>query len=189
MGPGAGQPQLWRHDGNCKYPCHWRLAGNPSGNRLVSGAIVTVKPTDADTVIVEPYYANDSTNPNTAAGFKPNARWNGVAAYLIHDFTPHWSLRGRCEIFEDNGGTRTCGGTWNLAGGTNTCFGATSVTAAPPVSQTLWEVTPTLQYRPVAPLILRVEYRYDKSEKDVFLFGDRATNHQQTMSFQVVYLF
>jgi hypothetical protein len=44
-------------------------------------------------------------------------------------------------------------------------------------------------YRPVAPLILRAEYRYDKSDKNVFLFGDRATNHQQTMAFQVIYLF
>ena len=82
-----------------------------------------------------------------------------------------------------------CTGTWNNAGGTNTCAGATNNSAATPVAQTLWEMTPTLQFKPVPSLITRVEFRYDKSDKNVFLYGTRPTNHQETLSFEVMYLF
>ena len=101
-----------------------------------------------------------------------------MAAYLTHDFTDQYSFRLRGEIFEDAGGSRTCGGFFNTAGGTNTCAGATNVTPATPVSaQTLWEITPTLQFKPVPSLITRVEFRYDKSDKNVFLYG-QSTGQQ-----------
>ncbi|TLY14129.1 MAG: hypothetical protein E6K69_08190, partial [Nitrospirae bacterium] len=116
-------------------------------------------------------------------------RWNGFVAYAIHDFTDQWSLRLRGEIFEDAGGFRTCGGTFNNAGGTNTCFGATNTTPAIPVAQTLWENTYTLQYKPVPSLITRAEFRYDKSDHNVFQYGSVATNNQETLSFEVIYLF
>jgi hypothetical protein len=112
-----------------------------------------------------------------------------LAAYLIHDFTDQWSFRFRGEIFEDAGGSRLCTGTWNNAGGTNTCAGATNTTAATPVAQTVWEFTPTLQFKPVPALITRLEFRYDKSDKNVFLYGTQPTNNQETLSFEVIYLF
>lgn len=163
--------------------------GNPSAKRFANGLIITLKPTDKDTVVLEPYYVNEASNPVAGSTGKPNARWNGLAGYLIHDFTDQWSFRFRGEIFEDAGGARTCSGTFNNAGGTNTCFGATNTTPATPVSQTLWEVTPTLQFKPVPSLITRVEFRYDKSDKNVFLYGSRAANNQETLSFEVIYLF
>lgn len=165
--------------------------GDPSAKRFANGLILTLKPTDKDTVVLEPYYVNESNNPARAANpnLKANARWNGLAGYLIHDFDEQWSARFRGEIFEDAGGSRVCTGTWNNAGGTNTCAGATNTTAAIPVSQTLWEMTPTLQFKPVPSLITRVEFRYDKSDKNVFLYGTRPTNHQETLSFEVMYLF
>ena len=167
------------------------VAGNPSAQRFANGLIITLKPTDKDTVVFEPYYVNEASNPARAGNpnLKANARWNGLASYLIHDFDEQWSARLRGEIFEDAGGSRVCTGTWNNAGGTNTCAGATNTTASTPVSQTLWGVTPTLQFKPVPSLITRVEYRYDKSDKNVFLYGSRETNHQETLSFQVIYLF
>lgn len=165
--------------------------GNPSAKRFVNGLIISMKPTDKDTIILEPYYANEASNPvaTAANGLKQNARWNGLAGYVIHDFTDQWSFRFRAEIFEDAGGFRTCSGTLNNAGGTNTCFGATNTTAATPVAQTLWEITPTLQFKPAPSLITRVEFRYDKSDKNVFLYGSRAVNNQETLSFEVIYLF
>jgi len=165
--------------------------GNPSAKRFANGLIFTLKPTDKDTVVLEPYYVNEASNPAVAANpnLKANARWNGLAGYLIHDFTEQWSFRFRGEIFEDAGGSRVCGGTWNNAGGTNTCAGATNTTAATPVAQTLWEITPTLQFKPVPSLITRVEFRYDKSDKNVFLYGSQPTNHQETLSFEVMYVF
>lgn len=163
------------------------LAGDPSAKRLVNGAIVTIKATDKTTVVLEPYYANEENASLVNPG--KNARWNGFAGYLIHDFTDQWSFRFRGEIFEDAGGARTCTGTFDAAGGTNTCFGATNTTPATPVAQTLWENTYTLQYRPVPALITRLEFRYDKSNKNVFQYGNVATNNQETLSFQVVYVF
>jgi hypothetical protein len=164
-------------------------AGNPSAKRFANGLIITLKPSDKDTVVVEPYYVNEASNPVAATTGKANARWNGVAAYLTHDFTEQYSFRLRGEIFEDAGGSRTCGGFFNTAGGTNTCAGATNTTPATPVPQTLWEFTPTLQFKPVPSLITRVEFRYDKSDRNVFLRGPQPINNQETLSFQVIYLF
>lgn len=170
--------------------------GNRSANRFANGLIITMKPTDKDTVVLEPYYVNETDNPMRLANpnLPANARWNGVAGYLIHDFTDQWSFRFRGEIFEDAGGSRTCQGTLNNAGGTNTCFATTNnipgaVLPLVPIAQTLWEVTPTLQFKPVPSLITRVEFRYDKSDQNVFRYGTRPANHQETMSFEVIYVF
>ena len=163
------------------------VAGDPSAKRLVNGLIATIKATDTTTVVLEPYYVNESNASVISSG--KNARWNGFAGYVIQDFNDQWSFRFRGEIFEDAGGARTCGGTFDGAGGTNTCFGATNLTPAAPVAQTLWETTYTLQYKPVPSLITRLEFRYDKSDKNVFQYGTVATNNQETLSFQVVYVF
>ncbi len=95
---------------------------DPTAKRTVVGSIVTFKPTDYDTVVVEPYYANEG-NASTVKNAK-NARWNGIAAYVSHDFSEQWSAHIRGDIFEDAGGARTCLGGVNFAGGTNTCAGS-----------------------------------------------------------------
>jgi hypothetical protein len=163
----------------------------PDSHRLAGGLIATIKATDKTTIVLEPYYVNETNNPALAGNptLKSNARWDGFAGYLIQDFTDQWSFRFRGEIFEDAGGARTCGGTFDTAGGVNTCFGATNTTPATPVAQTLWETTYTLQFKPVPSLLTRVEFRYDKSDHNVFERGTVATNHQETLSFQAVYLF
>src|SRR6185295_10202595 len=185
------------------------LGCDPSAKRTVVGAIITAKITNSDTLVFEPYYANEGN----ASGYKPasNARWNGLGAYWIHDFNdqnqPHaWSTRLRGEIWEDAGGARSCVGGVNFNGGTNVCAtqpGATGFApAASPTGvgqfntatglgtvQTLWETTFTVQYKPAPQLITRVEGRYDHSDKNVFLNGTVATNNQTTLGFQVIYLF
>lgn len=165
---------------------------DPRAKRTVVGSIITLKPTDKDTVILEPYYANEA-NASTVSQSR-NARWNGIAGYLIHDFDEKWSARFRGEIFEDAGGARTCTGGISFAGGANTCASGSSavgVTTAGTggIPQTLWENTYTLQYKPFPSLITRAEFRYDHSNKNVFLYGSRPANNQETLSFQVIYLF
>ncbi|MDH4185530.1 MAG: porin, partial [Nitrospira sp.] len=160
---------------------------DPAAKRTVVGSIITFKATDKDTIILEPYYGNEG-NASTLNRSR-NARWNGLGGYLIHDFSEQWSIRLRGEIFEDAGGTRTCGGYFGFAGGSNTCAGATATAAATAVAQTLWEHTATLQYKPFPTLITRAEFRYDKSDKNVFLYGSRPVNNQETLSFQVIYVF
>ena len=161
--------------------------GTPGGFQSLIGGYLSLKMTEQRSAIIEAYYSNQ-TNSSTISPGK-NARWNGVAAYLIHDFTEQWGIRLRGEVYEDAGGYTTCEGTTATQPKANVCFGATSTQMAPPVAQTLWEVTSTLQYKPFKSLTTRLEYRYDKSDKNVFQVGGRATSYQPTLSLDVIYLF
>lgn len=171
----------------------YTTGNDPRAMRLVSGSIVTIKATSQDTIVLEPYYGNEG-NANLVKSGGKTAHWKGLGAYLLHDFDERWSLRLRGEIFEDSGGARTCTGSTigtspstfgGVPGGWNTCANA----SAGGVEQTLWEYTSTLQFRPVPSLITRIEFRYDKSDKNIFLYGSRPVNNQETLSFQAIYLF
>ena len=110
----------------------------------------------------------------------------------------------RGEIFEDAHGSRTCTGNLDPPRA-NVCFGATSggtttlpdgtevVTAGTsplfPTPQTMWETTFTLLYKPVPSMMTRLEYRYDKSNKNTFQIGDRPASFQNTLAFEAIYLF
>ena len=178
---------------------------DPTAKRTVVGSIITIKPTPKDTLILEPYYGNEGNATNNPGAPSHNARWNGLITYFIHDFNdqqqPHaLSLRLRGEVWEDNGGVRSCVGGNNFNGGTNVCAaspaggfttggGLFNTATGGGVRQTLWEGTFTLQYKPAPSLITRAEFRYDKSDQNVFLRGTTGINNQQTMAFSVVYLF
>jgi hypothetical protein len=177
---------------------------DPTAKRTVVGSIITIKPTPKDTLILEPYYGNEGNATANPAQPSGNARWNGLVTYFIHDFNdqqqPHaFSLRLRGEIWEDAGGVRSCVGGNNFNGGTNVCAGVPggfvpggglfNTATGGGVRQTLWEGTFTLQYKPAPSLITRAEFRYDKSDQNVFLRGDAGINNQQTLGFQVIYLF
>ena len=157
------------------------------GGLLLGGGFISVQATAQTSVVVESYYANQINSSTISSG--KNARWNGVAAYLIHDFSTEWGIRLRSEIFEDAGGSVACQGTTDYQPRANVCFGATSSASAPTISQTLWEFTSTLQYKPFSSLTTRLEYRYDKSNQNVFQVGGRATSYQPTLSLDVIYLF
>jgi hypothetical protein len=197
--------------------CQNGTAGcDPSGKRLVMGAIITMKPIDTTTIILEPYYGNESHAGAVVGGFNTfggnqtpinsssgNARWNGFVAYLIHDLNDQtqpnaFSLRGRGEIWEDAGGSRACGGNSNFTGGANTCAGTDPTTNVGTIANnpfvpgnglTAWETTWTLQWKPVPALQTRVEYRYDHADHNVYLVGTRAANNQNTLGFSVAYMF
>jgi putative OmpL-like beta-barrel porin-2 len=151
------------------------------------GGYLSWQLTEQTSAVVETYYSNQANSSTISqAG---NARWNGVAGYLIHDVTKQWGIRLRGELYEDAGGYTTCQGTTSYSPRANVCFGATSEVQAPPVAQTLWEVTGTVQYKPFSFLVTRLEYRYDKSNQNVFQLGNRATSYQPTLSLDVIYLF
>ena len=181
---------------------------DPTAKRTVVGALITIKPTDSDTLIIEPYYGNEGNASATSAS--QNARWNAILAYYTHDFNdqskPHaFSMRVRGELFEDAGGVRTCVGGGNFNGGSNTCAitagngfttgtgsgvsGIFNTATGTGVEQTLQSYTFTLQYKPAPSLLTRVEFRHDISNKDAFLYGQRAVDNQSTLGFSAVYLF
>jgi hypothetical protein len=161
--------------------------GTPGGTILLVGGFASFQATAQTSLVIESYYANQANSSRISeAG---NARWNGVAAYVIHDFNRQWGVRLRAELFEDAGGFVSCGGTTDYQPKANVCFGATSATSAPAVAQTLWEITSTLQYKPFRSLMTRLEFRYDKSNHNVFQVGSRATSYQPTLSLEAIYLF
>jgi len=157
------------------------------GSLLLGGGFFSIQATEQASFVLESYYANQINSSTISSG--KNARWDGVAGYFIYDVTKQWGIRIRGEIFEDPGGFTTCGGTTAYQPRANVCFGATSTTPAPPIGQTLWEVTSTLQYKPIESLMTRLEYRYDKSNQNVFQVGGRSTSYQPTLSLEVIYLF
>ncbi|MDR4495350.1 MAG: porin [Nitrospirales bacterium] len=153
-----------------------------AGKRVLIGSYVTFQATDQLGFVVEGYYANQENGSLISSGL--NARWDGVAGYVIYDFDDQWGVRMRGEIWEDAGGDQTCLGTAGSGGNANVC------TVAAPIAQTLWETTMTLQYKPAPSLITRLEFRYDKSNQNVFLDGHNTfTNNQQTLAAEVIFLF
>ena len=156
------------------------------GNRLLGGGFVTYQLNEKTSMVLEAYYANQERASDLSRG--GNARWDGVAGYFIYDVTKQWGVQVRSEIFEDAGGFVSCNGTESFPKA-NVCFGATDRRTSRDVAQTLWETTGTLQYRPFASLLTRLEYRYDKSNQNVFQLGNRATSYQPTLTLDVVYFF
>ncbi|MEX0829377.1 MAG: outer membrane beta-barrel protein [Nitrospirales bacterium] len=155
-------------------------ARGQQAGRLLGGGIIDIQATESTAIILEGYYANqENAFPNGG-----NARWNGFAGYIVHDFTKEWGLRFRGEIFEDASGFVSCFGT-GLAGRKP----ATCAPGQGTAGQTLWETTYTLQYKPVPSLITRLEFRYDKSDEKTFLKGTKPVDNQQTLAVEVIYLF
>lgn len=166
-------------------PRNGQIAGS-GGNRLLGGGILSVQLTEKASVVLESYYANQVNS--SALSRAGNARWDGVAGYVLYDLTDQWGFRFRSELFEDAGGYVSCNGTESFPKA-NVCVGATPTATAPDIAQTLWETTYTLQYKPVHSLITRLEFRQDHSSKNVFQYGTGPANHQETLSLDVIYLF
>ena len=157
--------------------------------RVQVGGIIDVQATEQLELVLEGYYGNQASRTNDDGtlrtnddGSLSNARWNGVAGYVIYDFDDQWGLHVRGEVFEDAAGGFSCAGEEGTLGNALVCSGG----AAP---QTLWETTWTLQYKPVPNLITRAEFRYDKSDRPTFQDGGSAGNNQSTLAAEAIFLF
>ena len=156
------------------------LAVGSHDGLLLGGGIIDIQALESTEIVLEAYYANQVNG----LGNGQNTRWDGFAGYIIHDFTEQWGIRLRGEIFEDANGGISCFGTNAKGGKPGSCAPGKGT-----AGQTLWETTYTLQYKPVPSLITRLEYRYDQSDEKTFLKGTKAVDNQQTLAFQVIYLF
>lgn len=135
--------------------------GAKNSDLVQTGGIITAQATDQTSLVLEGYYANQD---NALLGIR-DVQWHGIAGYVIHDFDDQWGARLRMEWFKDADGFLT---------GTD---------------QKLWEGTATLQYKFTPSLITRLEFRYDKSNRNTFQYGQRAANNQETLATEVIYLF
>ena len=169
------------------------IRGQKDADRMQVGGILDIQATDQLALVLEGYYGNQA-NPtvdemplrNPDDGTVLNARWNGVAGYIIYDFNDQWGLHVRGEVFEDAAGFFSCAGRNNdpSIGNAQVCpLGEEAI------DQTLWETTWTLQYKPVPNLITRAEVRYDRSDRNTFQDGSGVGNSQTTLAAEAIFLF
>lgn len=159
--------------------------GTSNSDRILFGGILDVQVTDKAEVVLEAYTANHANPAGAGSG---NGRWSGVAGYFIYDFTDQWGARFRAEIFEDAGGTQSCG---TILPAASVNGNALNCSKAIPGGQTLWEMTYTLQFKPAPNLITRAEFRYDKSDTSTFQDGALGTftDNQSTLAAEAIFLF
>jgi hypothetical protein len=144
--------------------------------------LTTYKPTDKWTFILDYNHADEtnllppfriSPSPAKPSGRgSRDARWDGLAGYVIYHFTEEISGTLRTEFFDDVDGVRTG------------------------VKQTVWEITPTLAFQPsiFTGLTVRLEYRHDESNHKFFQgpaipTGTRIFHGQDVFAWEVLYAF
>jgi hypothetical protein len=171
-------------DGSCGTPgspaCDStaQLYVHPSlSKRLMLTSMLTIKPIDPLTFILEFDYGNDSHSV-PVNGLLRTAQWEGGAAYAIYNFTDSLSGCLRAEIFDDMNGARVLGPANGFA------------TGGVGQSSTYWELTPTLTYKIIDGLYWRNEYRHDESDtKKVFAHQTNPVRGQDTLATELVYAF
>ena len=148
---------------------------NGRSKRLLITPLITVKPTDQLTLILDYNYGNES---NTAPGL-PTVMWQGMAGYVIVAVTDAVQLSLRGEVFDDPDGFRT---------------GFTEPGRGP--GATFWEVTPTVAYKITDGLTWRAECRHDESDKRFFDKDNRDVSHggrgqrgQDLVATELIYAF
>ena len=118
-----------------------------NGMRQLIDLVGTFNVTDAFTLV----FNYDWGSQDKAAPAGGDAKWQGIAGYANYQFNDQWRVSVRGEYFDDKQGYRTG------------------------VAQKWQEGTVTVGYAPIKPLELRLEGRYDKSNKDAFLRADGVT--------------
>ncbi|MBI5886610.1 MAG: porin [Deltaproteobacteria bacterium] len=95
-----------------------------------------------------------------------NANWTGIAGVIRYPFSGKLALNLRAEFFKDSDGARTG------------------------VKQKLYEATVTPEYTVSDNMVVRAEYRHDRSDQRVFDKKDPATaKSQDTVGFNAIYHF
>jgi hypothetical protein len=124
--------------------------------RILIDTVATYTATDALTLVVS--YDWGKQEQHTAGS--PDLKWSGVAGYANYAITDQWRVSLRLEYLDDKDGFVTATGT----------------------SQKLKEGTVTFGYDPVKSFELRIEARYDKSDKSPFLRSLSYTDSPNTFA-------
>ena len=98
-----------------------------------------------------------------------NADWYAAGLWLVYDFTDKVELAFRQDYLKDKDGVRT-GSTFGLPAG---------------IGPELYSSTLTLNYKPIANVQIRPEFRWDHSDKEAF----NGIKDQFTLGMGVAYLF
>ena len=131
-------------------------AANDQDTRTLFDYVSTVTITDKLSLVLNGDYAREQNSSATGA-----AVWGGFAGIVKYAFTDTVSAAVRAEYFSDRDGYRT---------GT---------------SQRLKEYTATVDLKLAGGLVIRPEYRYDKS--DAFSFYNNTKDKQHTVALAAMY--
>ena len=142
---------------------------NNTDKRLAWSNVLTMKPTDPLTLILEYTYGHEERV--TASG--RDATWQGLGAIASYAWTNRFSTGLRGEIFKDSDGARMVGGALGVA-----------------KDVTVGEFTLTGAYKFAAKLLGRAEVRQDWADEKVFQKGSsRSDKNQTTLALQAIYTF
>jgi len=145
---------------------------NGKSKRALVTALVTAKPLDNLTLILDANWASESDVVPQPDGGLDSALWYGFAGYVIYAPTERLSLTFRTEVFDDSDGVRT--------GFQQAPFGP---------GATIWEITPSVTYEITKGLLWRTEYRHDEADKQVFEKQNRVQRGQDTVATELLYAF
>jgi len=152
---------------------------NGRSKRFLVTPIVTAKPLDHWTFVLEGNYGNESNVKlvNGALDATPstpgNSAWYGMAGYAVWAPAERWQVALRTEYFGDPDGVRTL---YQQPGGDGPGVG-------------IWEATLTPAYKIIDGLWLRAEYRHDEADKKYFENGSNMVKGQDIIETQLVYTF
>jgi hypothetical protein len=141
--------------------------------RLLLTTLITVKPTDQLTLILDHNYGRE-TDVVPRDGGLHTAEWHGLAGYVVYAFTDALSGTLRAEVFNDMDGARVLGFPNGGSG----------------LAATYFEVSPAVTYKIADGLLWRNELRHDESDtKKAFPRENRFARGQDTIATELVYTF
>jgi hypothetical protein len=128
--------------------------------RQLSDTVLTINPTSKLSFMFNGDYGHDHPTGTPSASW-----WAGIAGYAKYQIDPNWATAFRYEYYDDHAGFTTT------------------------VAQHLHEATFTLERKLSGNLITRWEYRYDRSNRNVFFESNTPEKHQSQVVGGLIYTF
>ncbi len=132
------------------------------------------KATTRLTLAMDTLYGRDEN----AVSIGHDAIWKAVAGYAKYSFTDKFSLALRGEIFADNGGTRT---------GVDQTLQGWTLTPEYDLAAKFSQLNSHLK-KLDGKFVLRGDLRLDRSNRDVFQYGNQYRRRQFTSAINLIYL-
>ena len=156
---------------------------NVEGNRFLFDTVITVKPIDALSLVLNYDYGKQKDAVSDGSGGTKDAKWSALIGYVNYNFTDQWHMSLRGEVFDDKDGYKLV---LSDLDPTSSNFGD--------LSKKTKEITLTLGYSPTASTEIRGEIRRDKTDKDAFVktssaSGDTFTDKQTVVALEAYYKF
>jgi hypothetical protein len=135
-----------------------------SNKRMLVDAIVTLKPTDGLTIMLNYDWAEDEDAIlDPVSGGPADAEWDGLAGYVSFELSDRTTIGARAEYFNDDDGFRLGAGPLEL-----------------------WEGTLTFGFELRAGVSAYLEYRHDESSDGELVFDDFTEDTQDTIALEIV---